>query len=243
MATGEHPDFGRGHKRAPQVKRHERVPVSLRQDANSGQSSVRRTADTCPMTSNQARAPRKSVVIYARLVCMTKPKAATALIVIDVQESALRDCPNIDEVIANVNLLVGRGRAAGCPVIFVQHDDPDDPDMAAGSAGWQLSRALDRLDTDTVMPKTYRDAFAATDLDDLLARAGSQQLVLMGVHSDFCEDRMPWRRCEGSTATRRPGTPGSAGPRLPRRWRRRRGLPGAGPAVLHGKPAPPGPGD
>jgi nicotinamidase-related amidase len=36
------------------------------------------------------------------------------------------------------------------------------------------------------MPKTYRDAFAATGLDDALTRAGAQRLVLMGVHSDFC---------------------------------------------------------
>jgi nicotinamidase-related amidase len=122
----------------------------------------------------------------ATLVRMPRPRAATALIVIDVQESALRDCPNVSEVIANINHLVGRGRDAGCPVIFVQHHDPADPGMAAGSAGWQLSPALDRLDTDTVLPKTYRDAFAATGLDDSLTRAGAQRLVLMGVHSDFC---------------------------------------------------------
>jgi nicotinamidase-related amidase len=117
---------------------------------------------------------------------MTSSMAATALIVIDVQESALRGCPNVNEVIANINQLVRRGRAAGSPVIFVQHDDASDPDMAMGSAGWQLSPALDRVDTDTVMPKTFRDAFAATDLEDLLARAGSRRLVLVGVHSDFC---------------------------------------------------------
>lgn len=98
----------------------------------------------------------------------------------------MRGCPNVDEVLAHINDLIGRGRVAGCPVIFIQHDDPDDPEMAAGSAGWQLSPALDRLDTDTVMPKIYRDAFSGTDLDDLLTRTGSGRLVLMGVHSDFC---------------------------------------------------------
>ena len=117
---------------------------------------------------------------------MTRSRTATALIVIDVQESALRGCPNVDEVLAHINELIGRGRAAGCPIIFVQHDDPADPEMAAGTAGWQLSSALERLDTDTVMPKTYRDAFSGTDLDDLLTGTGSGRLVLMGVHSDFC---------------------------------------------------------
>ena len=112
--------------------------------------------------------------------------SASALIVIDVQESALRDCPDVDEVIANINDLVRRGRAAGCPIVFVQHDDPSNPEMAAGSAGWQLSPALDRLETDAVIPKTYRDSFEATGLVDLLTRWGSRRLVLVGVHSDFC---------------------------------------------------------
>ena len=166
--------------------------VRLRTEADRARFATRRPSEKCPAgNGGLPDSPHGEVVgvvdlVRARLVRMTTPRVATTLIVIDVQESALRDCPNVNEVIANINQLVGRGRDAGCPVIFVQHDDPSDPDMVAGSAGWQLSPDLDRTDADMVMPKTYRDAFAATGLDDALSLAGAQRLVLMGVHSDFC---------------------------------------------------------
>jgi nicotinamidase-related amidase len=110
----------------------------------------------------------------------------SALVVIDVQESALPGCFDIGGVLARVNGLLGRARDSGCAVVFVQHEDPGDPLMTVGSPGWQLSAKLDRLGGDTVVPKRYRDSFAVTGLNDVLAGLGAQRLVLCGVHSDYC---------------------------------------------------------
>jgi nicotinamidase-related amidase len=111
---------------------------------------------------------------------------SSAVVVIDVQESVLAGCADAPEVVKRINLLARRARQEGVPVLFIQHEDPDDPDMRRGSSGWQLAAALERLDGDAVMPKTYRDSFAETALADLLATSGVRRLVIAGAHSDYC---------------------------------------------------------
>jgi nicotinamidase-related amidase len=112
--------------------------------------------------------------------------ARTTLLVIDVQEAALVGCFDVPGVMGRINDLLQRAREAGAAIVFIQHEDADDPEMTAGSMGWQLAEALDRRDGDTVVAKTYRDSFAATELGATLERSGTQRLVVTGAHSDFC---------------------------------------------------------
>lgn len=58
--------------------------------------------------------------------------------------------------------------------------------MTAGSPGWQLAAALERLDDDPVVAKTYRDSFAQTNLHATLRASEGRRLVLTGAHSDYC---------------------------------------------------------
>jgi len=67
-----------------------------------------------------------------------------------------------------------------------QYLEPGDPEMTRDSPGWQLAAALDRLDGDPVVPKTYRDSFAETALAGLLAASGVRRLIIAGAHSDYC---------------------------------------------------------
>jgi nicotinamidase-related amidase len=112
--------------------------------------------------------------------------SGSAVLVIDVQEAVLAGCADAEGVVSRINGLVQRARSESVAVIFVQHSDPDDPDMCDGSPGWQLAAALDRREGEPVVAKTYRDSFAATDLADRLARAGVRHLVVTGAHSDYC---------------------------------------------------------
>lgn len=111
---------------------------------------------------------------------------SSAVVVIDVQESVLAGCADAPEVVMRINVLTRRARQAGVPVLFIQHEDPDDPEMRRGSPGWQLAAGLERLDGDSVMPKAYRDSFAETALADVLATSGVRRLVIAGAHSDYC---------------------------------------------------------
>lgn len=110
----------------------------------------------------------------------------SAVLVIDVQEAVLAGCAEVSGVLERINGLVQRARNSGVPVIYVQHEDPGDPEMEKGSPGWQLAAALDRLEDDPVVPKTYRDGFAETVLSERLDRNGTRRLVVTGAHSDYC---------------------------------------------------------
>lgn len=110
----------------------------------------------------------------------------SAFLVIDVQESVLVGCSDVPEVVKRINTLIQRARQEHVPVLFIQHEDPDDPEMTRNSPGWQLAAALDRVDGDPVVPKTYRDSFAGTALADQLDASGVRRLIIAGAHSDYC---------------------------------------------------------
>jgi nicotinamidase-related amidase len=101
---------------------------------------------------------------------MESTQARTALLVIDMQEAVLAGCTDVAGVVTRINDLLRRAREAGTAIVFIQHGEADDPELAPGSPGWQLAGALDRLDTDTVVPKCYRESFADTGLAEELAK-------------------------------------------------------------------------
>jgi nicotinamidase-related amidase len=108
----------------------------------------------------------------------------TALIVIDVQNGVVDGAPKRDDVVANINTLVGQARAERVPVIWVQHNDDDD--MPRGSAEWDLVPELVRDDSEPLVHKQYGDSFEATDLESLLAERRVGRLIVTGAESDAC---------------------------------------------------------
>lgn len=117
---------------------------------------------------------------------MRTSATGTTLLVIDVQEAVLTGCLDVEGVLARINLLIARARRAGVPVVFVQHQDPEDPEMTPGSAGWQLAASLDRAEGDRVVAKEFRDSFADTELEAVLERSATRRVIVSGAHSDFC---------------------------------------------------------
>ncbi len=107
----------------------------------------------------------------------------TALIIVDVQRDVVAQAHARDEVIANINLLVARARAAGVPVIWVQHADDG---LARGSAGWELVPELHPEPDDVRIDKAYGDAFEDTALAERLAALRVGRLVVAGAETDAC---------------------------------------------------------
>ncbi len=114
----------------------------------------------------------------------------SALIVIDVQRALFETSPppaDADAVLARINALTERARAAGTPVIYVQHEAPGSA-LDHGQPGWQLDARLQPADGDIRVRKTTPDSFLRTDLADVLAQAGAKRLVVCGYASEFCVD-------------------------------------------------------
>jgi nicotinamidase-related amidase len=114
----------------------------------------------------------------------------TAVLVIDVQQGlcvgpqAAHDCAG---TIERINSVTRRARAAGSPVIFIQHESRTGY-LEHGSPEWQLAGNLHVEAADLRVRKTTPDAFLGTDLHALLQERGIQELVVCGMHSEFCVD-------------------------------------------------------
>lgn len=114
----------------------------------------------------------------------------TALLIIDVQQALCRGeyaAWDIGRILANINAVAARARAAGAPVFLIQHDEPGGP-LAADSAGWQLADGLDTAESDLRLRKQASDSFHNTDLHAQLQQRGIDKLVICGLQSDFCVD-------------------------------------------------------
>jgi nicotinamidase-related amidase len=103
--------------------------------------------------------------------------------VVDVQNGVVAACYQRDEVVANIRTLVERARAQGAPVIWVADNDEG---REIGSEPWQIVPELPRDDADPLIDKQYGDSFEATNLEEVLARAGIGRLVVAGAQTDAC---------------------------------------------------------
>lgn len=114
----------------------------------------------------------------------------TALLVIDVQQQLCEgdDAPwEIDRVIATINALTARARAAGAPVVFIQHEGKDGY-LEHGTPGWALERRLVVVAGDLHLRKTATDAFHRTELEALLRSRDVTSLAICGIHTEYCVD-------------------------------------------------------
>lgn len=105
----------------------------------------------------------------------------TVLLVIDMQAGVMPGCFDEHGVLSSTDALVRRARSEGTPVVWVHHDP-----VGVGTPDWELAAPLARADHEPLVRKSYRDAFAGTDLRAVLDGYAATRLVVAGVQSDFC---------------------------------------------------------
>ncbi|WP_027346951.1 cysteine hydrolase family protein [Hamadaea tsunoensis] len=107
----------------------------------------------------------------------------TALVIIDVQNNVVADGHDRDQVVANINTLVDKARAAAVPVVWVQHNDEH---LQRDTEGWQYVPELVRRDDEPLIHKNYGDSFEDTELEQVLAERGVGRLFVTGAQTDAC---------------------------------------------------------
>jgi nicotinamidase-related amidase len=114
----------------------------------------------------------------------------TALLVIDVQQGLCEGehgAFESQQVIARINKVSQKARAAGAVVIFVQHESTSGY-LEFGTASWQLAHGLHVEATDLRIRKTTPDSFHRTELEDVLKQHAVGNLVVCGMHTEYCVD-------------------------------------------------------
>lgn len=86
--------------------------------------------------------------------------------------------------------LLARFRAAGEPVVHVQHldDDPDGGFLVRGTPGAEINAAVAPREGETLIEKAAPNAFLDTTLEAELRAQGISELVVAGMMSSMCVD-------------------------------------------------------
>ena len=122
----------------------------------------------------------------------------TALLLIDIQNAIVAGKASparqpavdgaLEAMIKRVGKVLYKARAAGVPVIVIQHDGDGDHRLATGSEGWELRRELAPLSSEMLIHKHYSDAFFETTLGAYVSRKFVERLVIAGCMTQFCVD-------------------------------------------------------
>lgn len=107
----------------------------------------------------------------------------TALLVIDVQHDVVEDGFDSQGVVERIASVVDAARAAGTPVVYIQHEDEW---MTPGSEGWHIRPEVAPIVGEPIVAKRYPDSFVATTLAETLASLGVGHLIVTGAQSDAC---------------------------------------------------------
>lgn len=107
----------------------------------------------------------------------------SALLVIDVQNGVVEGAYNLDSVLSNINIAIEKARAAGVPVVWVQHGDEE---LVIDSDSWQIVPELVPLAGEPKIRKCYRSSFEATDLESILAGLDVGHIYVTGMQTNNC---------------------------------------------------------
>ncbi|MFI7233708.1 cysteine hydrolase family protein [Streptomyces cyaneofuscatus] len=106
-----------------------------------------------------------------------------ALLVIDMQNALVAIAHQGAGTVARIAALQERARAAGVPVVTVQHQDDE---LEPGTEGWRVAPALAPAPGEPVVPKSSPDGFLDTGLDATLRDMGVTEVVVTGFATEIC---------------------------------------------------------
>ena len=116
-----------------------------------------------------------------------------ALVVIDVQNEYITgqlpiEYPPVEQTLPNIVRAMDAARAAGIPVVVVQHSAPAaSPLFAKGSPGWQLHEEVGQRPRDHYIEKAWPSVYTDTDFADWLAARDVDTLTVVGYMTHNCD--------------------------------------------------------
>ena len=105
------------------------------------------------------------------------------LLVVDVQVGVVSNAWEAERVVSSVARSVKRARAAGVPVLWVQHSDEELP---RGSDVWRFVSELSPAADEPIVHKHYNSSFEETNLEAELGRLAATHIILAGAATNWC---------------------------------------------------------
>ncbi|HEM5090966.1 TPA: cysteine hydrolase [Streptococcus suis] len=110
----------------------------------------------------------------------------SALLVIDIQNLLVEEKTYaIEERLALWQDSITKARQAELEVIHVRHHDQE---LVKGTADWEIHSTVAPLASEKIFDKTFNSTFKETGLHAYLQEKGIEQLIIMGMATNFCVD-------------------------------------------------------
>ncbi|HFU4203300.1 TPA: cysteine hydrolase family protein [Streptococcus suis] len=110
----------------------------------------------------------------------------TALLVIDVQNMPVAEQPfAIEERLILWKDSLTLARQAGIDIIHIRHHDQY---MEEGTPDWEIHSVVTPIENEKIFDKTFNSAFKETGLHAYLQEKEIEQLIIMGMATNFCID-------------------------------------------------------
>ncbi len=113
----------------------------------------------------------------------------SAVIVIDAQNEYVNGklpLPGVNAALDNISTLLKAARAAGAPVIHVQHKGRTGGLFDPGAESFKLAPQAAAESGEAIIEKPLPNAFAQTNLQDVLTKTGKKSLIVAGFMTHMC---------------------------------------------------------
>ncbi len=112
-----------------------------------------------------------------------------ALVIIDMQceyQEGPVAVTNVEAAISSAQKLLEKARIAGCPIYHIAHKGQAGSLFDRDARRGQIVDALSPLENENVIEKGLPNAFANTELHDLLTASGRKELIICGFMTHMC---------------------------------------------------------
>lgn len=113
----------------------------------------------------------------------------SAVVIIDAQNEYVNGklpLAGIEAALNNIAILLKAARAAGSPIIHVQHKGRAGGLFDPGADAFKLAKQAANEAGETIVEKPLPNAFAQTNLQDELVKTGRKQLIVAGFQTHMC---------------------------------------------------------
>lgn len=90
--------------------------------------------------------------------------------------------------VSNVKEIINKARENKIEVIYVRHDDGDRGELVKGTEGFEIYEEFKPLKGEKIFDKNFNSAFKGTGLLEYLKIKGENEIIIVGLQTDYCID-------------------------------------------------------
>ena len=109
------------------------------------------------------------------------------LLIIDVQRALLEELgpARATELLETLEPLLAEARSTDVPVVYVRHAGSPH-ELLPGTPDWEIASEIAPRGGEPIVEKRSPDAFAETNLSDVLETLDADHLIIAGMQTDMC---------------------------------------------------------